>query len=151
MKKLIAATLLAATGLFAPRAHAQATVRPDYSEESRKANEAGSRKKSSRKVSGEEIARMQQRMSMNPDEVKRDQQIEILEARAGGGTANTSFGRAAGPARQMEKGRGGFSVLNFKDKRGTAQQKRGVGRRAGSIDPKGKPLSHKKKKRFLFF
>ncbi|GAA3923610.1 hypothetical protein [Hymenobacter algoricola] len=144
MKKLIAATLLAATGLLAHQAHAQATGRPD-SEQAQKAA------RKSRKASGEDIARMQQRMSMNPNEAKRDQQLEVLEARAGGGTANTSFGRSSGPARQMEKGSGGFSVLKFKDKRGTAQQKRGVSRRAGGIDPKGQPLNHKKKKHFLFF
>ncbi|RYU78844.1 hypothetical protein [Hymenobacter persicinus] len=144
MKKLIAATLLAATGLFAHAAHAQTALRPD-SEQAQKAA------RRSRKASGEDIARMQQRMSMNPNEVKRDQQLEILEARAGGGTANTSFGRSAGPARQVEKGSGGFSVIKFKDKRGTAQQKRGMSRAAGGIDPKGKPLTHKKKKHFLFF
>ena len=107
--------------------------------------------KKRKQPSAEELARMQQRMSMNPNEVKRDQQLEILEARAGGGTANTSFGRSSGPSRQMEKGSGGFTVRKFKDKRGTAQQKRGVSRKAGGIDPKGKPLTHKTKKRFLFF
>ncbi|GAA4014190.1 hypothetical protein GCM10022408_29180 [Hymenobacter fastidiosus] len=152
MKKLIAALLLAATGLMAHAAHAQA---PDYSVEARKATEAGPRKTKvkarARKASGEDIARMQQRMSMNPNEAKRDQQMEVLEARAGGGTANTSFGRASGPARQLEKGSGGFRVLNFRDKRGTALQKRGVSRSAAGIDPKGKPLTHQKKKHFLFF
>ncbi|UOQ72631.1 hypothetical protein [Hymenobacter cellulosilyticus] len=78
------------------------------------------------------MARMQRRMSMNPDEVKRDQQLEILEARSGG-TANTSFGRASGPARQYEKGNSGFTVRKFKDKRGTAQQKRGQSRRAPAL------------------
>src|SRR5699024_9637073 len=96
MKKLIAATLLAATGLLAHQANAQATVRPESSEQARKGKKANARK-----ASGEDIARMQQRMSMNPHEAKRDQQMEVLEARAGG-TANTSFGRASGPARQME-------------------------------------------------
>jgi hypothetical protein len=144
MKKLIAATLLVAAGLFAQQAHAQDPARPD----SKQALKAP--RKARGKASGEDIARMQQRMSMNPDEVKRDQQMEILEARSGG-TANTSFGRSSGPARQTEKGSGGFTVMKFKDKRGTAQQKRGVGRRAGSIDPKGKPLVHDKKHHFLFF
>lgn len=137
MKKLIAAVLLTATTLVAFEAHAQ-------SAEPRPA------RKSSRKASGEDIARMQRRMSMNPDEVKRDQQVEILEARSGG-TANTSFGRASGPARQYDKGSSGFTVRKFKDKRGTAQQQRGQSRKAPGIDPKGKPLSHKKKHRFLFF
>ncbi|MCB2406912.1 hypothetical protein [Hymenobacter lucidus] len=137
MKKLIAAVLLAGTTLVAFEAHAQ-------SAEPRPA------RKSSRKASGEDIARMQRRMSMNPDEVKRDQQVEILEARSGG-TANTSFGRASGPARQYDKGSSGFMVRKFKDKRGTAQQQRGQSRKAPGIDPKGKPLKHKKKHRFLFF
>ncbi|MCB2376336.1 hypothetical protein LGH70_01995 [Hymenobacter sp. BT635] len=142
MKKLIAAVLLAGTSLVASQAQAQ-TVEP------RPDTPAGSRK-ASRKASGADIARMQRRMSMNPDEAKRDQQIEVLEARSGG-TANTSFGRASGPARQYEKGKAGFTVRKFKDKRGTAQQKRGVSRKAPGIDPPGKPLSHKKKHRFLFF
>jgi hypothetical protein len=138
MKKLIATVLLAGTSLLAFEAQAQVSEpRP------------ASPRKSSRKASGEDIARMQRRMSMNPDDVKRDQQIEILEARSGG-TANTSFGRAAGPARQYDKGSSGFTVRKFKDKRGTAQQKRGQSRKAPGIDPKGKPLNHKKH-RFLFF
>jgi hypothetical protein len=138
MKKLIATVLLAGTSLLAFEAQAQVSEpRP------------ASTRKSSRKASGEDIARMQRRMSMNPDDVKRDQQIEILEARSGG-TANTSFGRAAGPARQYDKGSSGFTVRKFKDKRGTAQQKRGQSRKAPGIDPKGKPLNHKKH-RFLFF
>ena len=144
MKKLIAATLLATLGLFAQTAHAQAPVRPD-SKQAQKASRRAS------KASGAEIARMQQRMSMNPNEVKRDQQMEVLEARAGGATANTSFGRATGPARQLEKGSGGFRVLRFKGKPGAAVQKRGMSRTAAGIDPKGKPLSHKKKKGFLVF
>ncbi|TGE27268.1 hypothetical protein [Hymenobacter metallicola] len=142
MKKLIAAMLLAGSSLVGYQAQAQVSEpRPD--------TPAGSRK-ASRKASGADIARMQRRMSMNPDDVKRDQQLEILEARSGG-TSNTSFGRAAGPARQYDKGSSGFVVRKFKDKRGTAQQKRGQSRRAPGIDPKGKPLTHKKKHRFLFF
>ncbi|PJJ54523.1 hypothetical protein [Hymenobacter chitinivorans] len=142
MKKLIAALLLAGTSLVAFQAQAQSSEPA--------ADKPAASRKPSRKASGEDIARMQRRMSMNPNEVKRDQQMEILEARSGG-TANTSFGRAAGPARQYEKGNSGFMVRKFKDKRGTAQQKRGQSRPAPGIDPKGKPLSHKKKHRFLFF
>ncbi|TGE21778.1 hypothetical protein E5K00_16045 [Hymenobacter aquaticus] len=141
MKKLIAAVLLTGTSLVAYQAQAQTEPRPDTPAASRK---------STRKASGADIARMQRRMSMNPDEAKRDQQIEILEARSGG-TANTSFGRASGPARQYEKGKAGFTVRKFKDKRGTAQQQRGQSRKAPGIDPPGKPLKHKKKHRFLFF
>ncbi|MCC2547214.1 hypothetical protein LJY25_12215 [Hymenobacter sp. BT175] len=148
MKKLFAASLLTAASLLAQHAVAQSAPAPSTEEQVKQANKAGLRKQ--KKASAEDIARMQQRMSMNPDEVKRDQQIEILEARAGGGTGNTSLGRAAGPARQYEKGSGGFTVRKFKDKRGTASQKRGESRPAPGINPKGKPLNHKKK-RFLFF
>ncbi|SNS03647.1 MULTISPECIES: hypothetical protein [Hymenobacter] len=150
MMKLLVVAVFAAAGLLAAPAHAQSTS-PERSEQARKADEAGLRKK--RKASSGDIARMQQRMSMNPDEAKRDQQMEILEARAGGGTGNTSFGRSSGPARQYEKGAGGFTVKKFKDNRiGTARQKRGQTRAAGFVDPKGKPLKHKKKKHgFLFF
>ena len=93
-------------------------------------------------------------MSMNADEAKRDQQLELLEARSGGSTANTSLGRAAGPTRQYDKGSGGFTVRKYKDTRiGTARQKRGQTRPAGFSDPKGNPLKNKsgRKKGFLFF
>ena len=113
--------------------------------------EPQARKASGKKNKGSatDMARMQRRMSMNSNEAKRDQQLEILEARSGG--ANTSFGRSAGPARQMDKGSGGFTVRKFKDNRvGTARQKRGQTRPAGYVNPKGKPLTQKKK-HFLFF
>ncbi|TGE09876.1 hypothetical protein [Hymenobacter fodinae] len=152
MKKLFVATLVAGAGfLAAAPAYAQSAPRSVLPElgGGRSADDAGAKKK--RKASATDIARMQQRMSMNPDEVKRDQQMEILEARSGG-TSNTSFGRAAGPSRQYEKGAGGFTVRKFKDNRiGTARQKRGQTRAAGYVNPKGKPLSHKKHKKFLFF
>lgn len=151
MKKLLSAVLIVAAGFVAaPAAKAQSTASAAYSGQSQRDAEQSARKK--RKTSATDIARMQQRMSMNPDEAKRDQQMEILEARSGMSTANTSFGRSSGPARQFEKGSGGFTVRKFKDNRvGTARQKRGQTRAAGFVDPKGKPLSHKKKKHFLFF
>ncbi|TGD81492.1 hypothetical protein [Hymenobacter wooponensis] len=151
MKKLFVATLVAVAGLLAAApAQAQSASRSVLPElGGRPADEGGAKKK--RKASATDIARMQQRMSMNPDDAKRDQQMEILEARSGG-TSNTSFGRAAGPSRQYEKGSGGFTVRKFKDNRiGTARQKRGQTRAAGYVNPKGKPLSHKKHKKFLFF
>jgi len=152
MKKLIAATFLAAV-LFVPRVQAQASDSRAGSVMQGAPGTEPSTRKSKKKDPATDIARMQRRMSMNPDEVKRDQQMEILEARSGG-TANTSFGRAAGPARQFEKGSGGFTVRKFRDNRiGTARQKRGQTRPAPGIDPKGKPLTHKHKKKhhFLFF
>ena len=152
MKKLFAATFLAAV-LILPRAQAQTTApRPDYAAQD-EPNAGKSSRKLKKKGPDADISGMQRRMNMNPEEAKRDQQMEILEARSGG-TANTSFGRAAGPARQFEKGNGGFTVRKFKDKRhGTARQKRGQTRPAPGIDPKGKPLTHKYKKKhhFLIF
>ncbi|GGE98822.1 hypothetical protein [Hymenobacter cavernae] len=152
MKKLIAATSLAAL-LFIPRVQAQTSDSRSTSVMQGAPGMESSARKSKKKDSATDIARMQRRMSMNPDQVKRDQQMEILEARSGG-TSNTSFGRAAGPARQFEKGNGGFTVRKFRDNRiGTARQKRGQTRPAPGIDPKGKPLVHKhrKKHHFLFF
>ena len=145
MKKFLAAALLVLSGLMAAPASAQITPSaPDQPG-------AGKAKRQKAKNAPADVARVQRRMSMNPDEAKRDQQMEILEARSGG-TANTSFGRGTGPARQYDKGAGGFTVKKFKDKRvGTNRQKRGQGRPAPGIDPKGKPLKHKKRKGFLFF
>ncbi|MDU0369511.1 hypothetical protein ACFPAF_03825 [Hymenobacter endophyticus] len=150
MIKLLSVLAVAAGLLIAPAATAQSTVAGDNLGQPRRSTEEAPRKK--RKAAPTDMARMQRRMSMNPDEVKRDQQMEVLEARSGANTANTSFGRSSGPARQYEKGAGGFTVRKFKDKRiGTAKQKRGQTRQAGFVDPKGKPLSHKKKRHFLFF
>jgi hypothetical protein len=151
MKKLIATSLLASATLLSKPASAQAprsAIAPD--EPGRQTNE---QTKGKRKASASDVANMQRRMNMNPEEAKRDQQVELLEARAGGGSANTSFGRASGPARQYEKGSGGFTVRKFKPGKHTrnAMMKKGQSRAAPGIDPKGKPLTHKKKKKFLFF
>ncbi|QDA60616.1 hypothetical protein [Hymenobacter jejuensis] len=153
MKKLLATALLVVSALLAQQAHAQTAMAPEIgTPPGSQPKETSARK--NKKASGSDIARMQRRMSMNPDEAKRDQQLEILEARSGGGTANTSFGRGSGPARQYEKNSGGFVLRKFKDKRrGTARQKRGQLHAAPGIDPKGKPLKHKVKSKshFLFF
>lgn len=133
-------------------AHAQTTDARSTSVVQGAPGAEASSRKAKKKDAAADVSRMQRRMSMNPDEAKRDQQMDILAARAG--TSNTSFGRATGPARQFEKGKGGFTVRKFKDKRmGTARQKRGQTRPAPGIDPKGKPLvhKHKKKRHFLFF
>ncbi len=88
---------------------------------------------------------------MTPEEIKHEQQV--LEARTGMGTGNTSLGRAAGPARQFDTKAGGFTVRKFKAAPGTGKQKRGQMRAAVGANPSGKPLVHKHphKKRFLFF
>ncbi|WP_324675274.1 hypothetical protein [Hymenobacter sp. GOD-10R] len=152
MKKLIAATCLAVL-FFVSHGQAQtADSSPSSIMQGAPGTERSTRK-AKKKDSAADVTQMQRRMSMNPEEAKRDQQMEILAARSGG-TSNTSFGRAAGPARQFEKSSGGFTVRKFKDNRiGTARQKRGQTRPAPGIDPKGKPLRHKYKKKhhFLFF
>ncbi|OUJ70150.1 hypothetical protein [Hymenobacter crusticola] len=152
MKRLIAATWLAVL-FFVSHGQAQTTDSRSSSIVQGAPGTESNPRKAKKKDSASDVARMQRRMSMNPDEAKRDQQMEILAARSGG-TSNTSFGRATGPARQFEKGNGGFTVRKFKDSRiGTARQKRGQSRPAPGIDPKGKPLKHtyKKKHHFLFF
>ncbi|MBC8084029.1 MAG: hypothetical protein H7Z21_12530 [Hymenobacter sp.] len=148
MNYLLAAAALVSAGFLSRPAHAQAPRLPT-DEPARQTTEQGARK---RKASSVDMANMQRRMSLNPDEAKRDQQLEVLQARAGGGT-NTSFGRAAGPARQYEKSAGGFTVRKFKASKHArnAMMKKGQSRPSAGIDPKGKPLKHKKKKSFLAF
>ncbi|AYA37479.1 hypothetical protein D3Y59_10730 [Hymenobacter oligotrophus] len=143
-KNLAAAALLAAALLTTVAAQAQTATPFTGSGPRREAPKK-------RKASNQDIARMQQRMSMNADEVKRDQQIEVLEARSGVG--NSSLTRGSSSARQYDRASGGFTVRKFKDKRvGVRPQKRGQTRPAPGIDPKGKPLKHKHpKKGFLFF
>ena len=149
MKKFIALTLLVSAALLSKPAHAQQAPRPASEEPGIGQPKEQVSRKSKRKASSADIANMQRRMNMNPDDAKRDQQLEVLEARAG--SANTSFGRSSGPARQYEKGSGGFTVRKFKASKHArnAMMKKGESRAAPGVDPKGKPLKHKKKKRFL--
>lgn len=94
------------------------------------------------------------RANMSPEDIKHEQQMQVLAARTGLGTGNTSLGRAAGPARQFDTKAGGFTVRKFKAAPGAGKQARGASRPAGGANPSGKPLVHKhprKKKRFLFF
>ncbi|MBO3269935.1 hypothetical protein [Hymenobacter defluvii] len=140
-------SLLLLTSL-AQQAIAQATL---ATRKSLVSDEPATRRSGKKKASDAEIARMQQRMSMNSDEAKRDKQMEILEARSGMGS-NTSFSRGSNSARQYDSRNGGFTVKKFKTKNvGSLRQKRGQTHAAPGIDPKGKPLKHKHKKRFLFF
>ena len=79
------------------------------------------------------------------EEAAREQQLRILEARAG----NTSFGDGNGGAfRQLDKTSGGFTVRKFKAMPGQ-ENKRGQGHQAPGIDPKGEPLKHKHKRNFF--
>lgn len=146
MKKVLAAAVLISAGFLSQTAQAQV---PSLSSDEPVRQQQASRK---RKASSVDIANMQRRMNMNPEEAKRDQQLEVLQARAGG-TANTSFGRAAGPARQYEKSTGGFTVRKYKASKHAknAMMKRGQSRPSMGVDPKGKPLKHNKKKHFLLF
>lgn len=144
MKKYVAAAALLVGGLLTTAAvQAQTAPAPatPFTGGNKPRQEAPKKRK---QPSAEELARMQQRMSMNPDEVKRDQQQEVLDARAG--LSNSSASSAGG--RSYEKGSGGFVVRSFRgDARNTAMQKRGESRPAPGIDPPGKPLKHKKPKR----
>jgi hypothetical protein len=82
-----------------------------------------------------------------PEEAAQEQQLRILEARAG----NTSFGDGNGAAfRQLDKNSGGFTVRKFKAMPGQ-ENKRGQGHQAPGIDPKGEPLKAKRKRNFFSF
>ena len=143
MKSWLAAALLGGLSvLAAPAARAQASG-PAFPKPA-----AVDERISSGNADG--LARNQRRAAMTPDEVKRDQQLALLEARTG----NTSFGRSGSPDRQFDASRGGFIVRKFKDRPGTAKQRRGLSHPIGAASPAGKPLVHKHNKRknkFLFF
>ena len=146
MRFLLTAALLSGLSIAAAAgAHAQ-TSGPAFPMPGQSSSEAGARR-----TTAEDPARSQRRATMKPDEAKRDQQLELLEARTG----NTSFGRGAGPERQFDGNRkGGFMVRKFKARPGFGQQKRGMSHPMGSSNPAGKPLVHKHKnarKKFLLF
>ena len=150
MKSLFAAALISGLSVVATSAvHAQtgpAFPAPGQSSESNARRNNGK--------NAEELARNQRRAAMSPDEIKRDQQLELLEARTG----NTSFGgRNGSPERQFDSNRNGsgFMVRKFKaqaGKPGYAEQKRGMSHPMGGSNPAGKPLVHKHgRKKFLLF
>lgn len=134
---------------LAQRVVAQATLAT--TRKSVVSDEPTTRRSTKKNASDADIARMQRRMNMNADEAKRDKQMEILEARAGM-TSNTSLSRGSSSARQYDSRNGGFTVRKFKTKNvGSLRQKRGQTHAAPGIDPKGKPLKHKRKTHFLGF
>lgn len=94
--------------------------------------------------------RMRRQQQMSPEDVARDQQMQVLEARTG----NTSLGaERGGPYRQLDKNGGSFTVRKFRALPGQ-EQKRGVSRRVlMGARTNGKPLvhDHGRKKKFLFF
>lgn len=149
-RSFAAAVLTLAVAFATSRAQAQSGA-PDYPAPAPTPPAAA--KPTNPNLSPAAKAREERRQRMDPDEARRDQQLEILEARAGGGTSNTSLSRGASQARQYEGRGGGFTVKKFKDKRpGTKKQQRGQTHYAGGIDPKGERLIDKKrKKHFLFF
>ena len=152
MRTVLAAALLSALSFGAASA-AHAQTGPAFPMPGQGSSEAGARRNTSNNAEG--LARNQRRAAMSPDEIKRDQQVELLEARTG----NTSFGGRNGtPERQFDSNRSGsgFMVRKFKaqpGKPGYAQQRRGMSHPMGGSNPAGKPLVHKHKsnKKFLFF
>ena len=149
MHKLIAAALLGVLS-FGAAAVAQAQTGPAFAMPGQApAAEAAP----TNATNAQELARNQRRAAMSPDDVKKDQQLALLEARTG----NTSFGNH-GPDRQFDSNRSGngFMVRKFKaqaGKPGYAEGKRGQSHFIGGANPAGKPLVHKHphEHRFLFF
>lgn len=127
MKKIFSAVLLVGSAclLATPAAHAQ----------SRKEKRAAAA-----------MAQPQQAKDKTPEEIAQEQQLRILESRAG----NTSLGDGNGGAfRQLDKNTGGFTVRKYKSLRGQ-ENKRGEGHQAPGIDPKGEPLTMRKRKKNFF-
>lgn len=144
----IAALLSGLIFFAAPAVSAQ--TGPTLPDRAQGSSEAGARRNGA--ANAQELARNQRRAAMSPDEIKRDQQVELLEARTG----NTSFGgRNGSPERQFDSNRtgGGFIVRKFKDRSGLKEHKRGSSHAIGGSNPAGKPLVHKhsRKKKFLLF
>ena len=150
MKILLAVAMLSGLSFGAASA-AHAQTGPAFPIPGQATSEANARRTNA--SNAEELARNQRRASMTPDEVKRDQQLELLEARTG----NTSFGgRNGSPDRQFDSNRSGngFMVRKFKTQPGKPGyvQKRGTSHPMGGANPAGKPLVHKhNRKKFLFF
>ena len=129
--------------------NASAQSGPAFPNPGQSTNEAGARRTTGNNA--EELLRNQRRAAMTPDQIKEDQQLELLQARTG----NTSFGRNGAPDRQFDSNRSGkgFMVRKYKAKKGFSELKRGMSHSVGGSNPPGKPLVHKSKmrKKFLFF
>ena len=149
MKFFLAATLLGSLSMVAA-SNANAQSGPAFPTPGQSSSEAGARRNNGNNA--EELLRNQRRAAMTPDQIKEDQQLELLQARTG----NTSFGRTNGsPDRQFDSNRSGqgFMVRKYKAKKGFSELKRGMSHSVGGSNPPGKPLVHKskmKKKLFLF-
>jgi len=142
VKKIVVAAPLLFTALLLSASSAKAqAVPPDFP--------AGSPARPAAPSTALDGVRTRRQQQMSPEDAARDQQMQILEARTG----NTSFAaERGGPARQLDKSNGGFTVRKFKalpgqeHKKGESRQVVMGGRTTG------KPLVHKhNRKRFLFF
>ena len=157
-KLLVMALLSGLTFGTAATVQAQNPVEsPDFPSASPAAKERANSRRA-KKLKAQDVAEEQRRAAMSPEDQKADEQMRLLEARAGfgGSTGNTTFNRN-GPDRQLESRSGGFSVKKYKAKDGTSKQKRGLSHPVGGSNPQGKPLTHKRRKSpnsgksFLFF
>lgn len=146
MKFLLAATLLSGLSLVAV-SNANAQSGPAFPAPGQSTIEASARRTTGNNA--EELLRNQRRAAMTPDQIKQDQQMELLQARTG----NTSFGRTGGPERQFDSNRSGqgFMVRKYKAKKGFSELKRGMSHSVGGSNPPGKPLVHKSKMKKKFF
>lgn len=143
MKKLFIAALVLLTALLLHVSSAQAqAVAPNFPA-------PGSPARPTAPATSLNEARTHRQQQMSSEDAARDQQLQILEARTG----NTSFAaERGGPARQLDKSGGAFTVRKFKalpgqeHKKGESRQVVMGGRTTG------KPLVHSHgRKRFLFF
>jgi hypothetical protein len=149
MRIFFAATLLSGLSLLASSSASAQTGGPAFPSSGQGTSEAGARRNNGNNAA--ELARNQRRAAMTPDQIKQDQQLELLQARTG----NTSLGRNGSPDRHFDSNRSGngFIVRKYKAKKGFSELKRGMSHSVGGANPKGKPLVHKSKmrKKFLFF
>jgi len=149
MKNWLAAALLGGLSFLAAPAVRAQTGGPAFPAPGQATSEAAARRSAG--TNAEDLARNQRRAAMTPDEIKRDQQLELLEVRTG----NTSFGgRNGAPERQFDSNRSGngFVVRKFRARPGFGEQKRGLSHPIGGSNPAGKPLVHRHgHKKFLFF
>jgi hypothetical protein len=141
-KIVVAAPLLFIALLLSVSSAIAQTVAPDFPA-------SGSPARPGAPTTALDGARTRRQQQMSPDDAARDQQLQILEARTG----NTSFAaERGGPARQLDKSGGAFTVRKFKALPGQ-EHKRGESRQVVmGGHTTGKPLVHKhNRKKFLFF
>lgn len=143
MKFLFAAALLSGLSLVAV-GNAAAQSGPAFPTPGQGSSETAARRTTGNNA--EELLRNQRRAAMTPDQIKQDQQMELLQARTG----NTSFGTTDRQFDSNRSGRG-FMVRKYKAKKGFSELKRGMSHSVGGSNPPGKPLVHKSKMKKQFF